>query len=443
MAAFVDSQDNMSEIGTTVFDTPPPADMPPSEEAAATVVDDDTSTSTEEEALSAETSQTEADDPATCAEMSLAAEEEPNIPAEEADTPILTPEEILDAASLLGKWKSMSESQRQVIHFYMEEMSLLSNLVEGNITEISATFQELALHSKEQSDRVATLANAAKHVEYKGKKIDLSDIIANIDGHLTGMINKIVETSKHGVQVVYALDDVTEDVVKVEQLISGIEGINKQTNLLALNARIEAARAGEAGKGFAVVAHEVQDLAKSVNELALTMREEISNVAAGVRTGHKQIRSVANIDLSENILVKDTISDLMNCIIEQNESYTEALRSSEAVSKDISNDIAGVITRLQFQDRATQRLENMTIGLSVLESALLKLETMTDEGTDDFNPDPTEAEWIENAIGSFKLAEMRDRFIVTLRGEEALEAMKANEEGGAEAADDDDDIELF
>ncbi|GEM_PF-483988 len=444
MAAFVDSQDSTSETGTTIFGETPPADMPPPEETAVPLTDD-SSLLLEEEALSNELSQTDADNPSAEAEMPLEAEkeEEQNIQAEETDMPVLTPEEILDAASLLGKWKSMSESQRKALHFFMEEMSLLSNLVEGNITEISATFQELALHSKEQSDRVASLANAAKHVEYEGKKIDLSDIITNIDDHLTGMINKIVETSKHGVQVVYALDDVTEDVVKVEELIGGIEGINKQTNLLALNARIEAARAGEAGKGFAVVAHEVQDLAKSVNELALTMREEISNVAAGVRTGHKQIRSVANIDLSENILVKDTIGDLMNCIIEQNESYTEALRSSEAVSKDISKDIAGVITRLQFQDRATQRLENMTIGLSVLENALLKLETMTDEGTDRFNADPTEAEWIENVIGSLKLAEMRDRFIVTLRGEEALEAMKVNDEGGTDAADDDDDIELF
>ncbi|MEP3246200.1 MAG: methyl-accepting chemotaxis protein [Sneathiella sp.] len=357
----------------------------------------------------------------------------------------LSPEEILDAAALLGKWQTLSQNQRKVFRFMMDEMALLSDMVETNITEVSSTFQELALHSQKQSEDVRKLADAAKHVEYQGKTIDLSDIISSIDGHLTDMINKIVETSKHGVQVVYALDDVKEDVVKVEGLITGIETINKQTNLLALNARIEAARAGDAGKGFAVVAHEVQDLAKSVNELALTMREEVSSVATGVRKGHSQIKSVANIDLTENIMVKDTIDDLMKCIIKQNENYTDALKSSEEVSKDIGRDIAGVITRLQFQDRATQRLENMTIGLTVLDASQHKVEAQITQCPDPARSDDTEPEWVSGVIDSLKLADMRDRFVLALRGQEALDAMTSSDEasGGNGGDDDDDDIELF
>ncbi|MCG8490430.1 MAG: methyl-accepting chemotaxis protein [Sneathiellales bacterium] len=362
----------------------------------------------------------------------------------ESEDPDFSDLEILEASVLLSSWKSMSESQRKMLRYMMTEFDLLTELFEGNIGEVSATFRDLATHSQEQSEKVAELADAAKHVEYRGKQIDLSEVIATIDSHLTGMINKIVETSKHGVEVVYALDDVTDDVVKVEQLIGGIEAINRQTNLLALNARIEAARAGEAGKGFAVVAHEVQDLAKSVNELALTMREEISNVANGVRTGHTQIRAVANIDLSENIMVKDTISDLMDCIIAQNESYTSALRSSEEVSKDISKDIASVITRLQFQDRATQRLENLTIQLEVIETALRKIEKQTENCPDPVDPGNPEPDWVGNAITQTKLADMRDRFIVALRDEKALEDFKgSSEEEGSSSDEDDDDIELF
>jgi len=363
--------------------------------------------------------------------------------AHEVDNPELSDIEILEASALLSTWKSMSVSQRKTLHYMMKEFDLLTELFEGNIGEVSATFRDLATHSQSQSEKVADLANAAKHIEYQGRQIDLAEVISTIDSHLTGMINKIVETSKHGVEVVYALDDVTEDVVKVEELIGGIEAINRQTNLLALNARIEAARAGEAGKGFAVVAHEVQDLAKSVNELALTMREEISNVADGVRTGHTQIRAVANIDLSENILVKDTISELMNCIVDQNSSYTNALRSSEEVSKDISKDIASVITRLQFQDRAAQRLENLTIQLEVIDTALRKIEKQTDNCPDSVDQNAPEPEWVLQAIEQTKLAEMRDRFIVALRDEEALEEFKGSNEETSASDEDDDDIELF
>lgn len=384
----------------------------------------------------------EEDEVTTSSDYSFDADN-PKCTEPEQDDIELSDSEILEASVLLSTWKSMSESQRKTLHYMMKEFDLLTELFEGNIGEVSATFRDLATHSQDQSVKVAELADAANHVEYRGKQINLSEIINTIDSHLTGMINKIVETSKHGVEVVYALDDVTEDVVKVEQLIGGIEAINRQTNLLALNARIEAARAGEAGKGFAVVAHEVQDLAKSVNELALTMREEISNVAKGVRTGHTQIRSVANIDLSENIMVKDTINDLMECIIKQNDSFTTALRSSEEVSKDISKDIASVITRLQFQDRAAQRLENLTIQLEVIDTALRKIEKQTENCPDPVSPESSEPAWVDQAIQQTKLAEMRDRFIVALRDEEALVKFKGSSEEEPSSDEDDDDIELF
>ncbi len=441
----VEGVTEFSEEGVTEFGQEGVTEFS-AEENALEIPEEDAAEASSEEVLEEEPLLTTEKEVEGAIETTPAVEEETIEEEESVAEVTLSPEEILDAAALLGKWQTLSQNQRKAFRFMMDEMALLSDMVETNITEVSSTFQELALHSQKQSEDVAKLADAAKHVEYQGKTIDLSDIISSIDGHLTDMINKIVETSKHGVQVVYALDDVKEDVVKVEGLITGIETINKQTNLLALNARIEAARAGDAGKGFAVVAHEVQDLAKSVNELALTMREEVSSVANGVRKGHSQIKAVANIDLTENILVKDTIDDLMKCIIKQNDNYTEALKSSEEVSKDIGRDIAGVITRLQFQDRATQRLENMTIGLTTLEAYQHKVEAQITQCPDPSRSDDTEPEWVSGVIDSLKLADMRDRFVVALRGQEALDAMtSSNESSGGNGGndDDDDDIELF
>ncbi|MFT6557602.1 MAG: methyl-accepting chemotaxis protein [Sneathiella sp.] len=370
-----------------------------------------------------------------------------------------TQEPSYEPAALLKKWASLSQGQRKILYFMMDEMTGISDLVETNISKISSTFRDLALHTSEQGRKVSDLAGAAKHVEYQGKQIDLSEVVANIDRHLSEMVNKIVETSKHGVKVVYALDDVAEDVVRVEKLIDGIEGINKQTNLLALNARIEAARAGDAGKGFAVVAHEVQDLAKSVNTLAATMRQEVSKVATGVRDGHTQIKEVTNIDLSENILVKDTIKDLMDCIVLQNNNYTDALKSSEEISKDISQDIAGVITQLQFQDRATQHLENLCSIAQISMQALKSYEELTAQHTGPLETDLSEQDWINEIVAAVKLAEMRDRFHVAVHGTQTPESTEEghtdglfdqsgndqNSSNGGHGDDDDDDdnIELF
>ncbi len=366
-----------------------------------------------------------------------------------------------DAHEFLARWISLSETQRKALGIVMDEIGLVSDLVETNITDISARFQELALNTQKQSGSIGEMIAGAQNIEYNGSVFDMAGVIQTVDQHLTTMISKIVDTSKHGVEVVYALDDVTTDVGKVERLIGDIEGINKQTNLLALNARIEAARAGEAGKGFAVVAHEVQDLAKTVNSLAETMREEISNVADGVRHGHSQIKQIANIDLSENILVKDTISELMDCVVRQNAQFTDALKSSENISKEISRDIFSVITKLQFQDRAKQRLENLTGTLSVMEKSLEAYEENTTQTFLGNLPPSVEQEtWFRSVIQDLTLGEMRDRFLSAVFGEEApQEASENNSDSSNENKEnvlkdkdlldapseefDDDDIELF
>lgn len=372
------------------------------------------------------------------------------VPLEEAIDPITDnkPDEASspNAEEFLEKWLSLSETQRKAIDIVINEIGLVSDLVESNISDVSKTFQDLALHTKDQSDRVHSLAEAAKNVEFQGSQIELGQIIETVDNHIMSMIGKLIETSKHGIEVVYALDDVTKDVDKVEGLITNIEGINKQTSLLALNARIEAARAGDAGKGFAVVAHEVQELAKSVNELATTMREEISKVAAGVRLGHTQIKSVANVDLSENIMVKDSVRELMDCIVEQNNSYTEALHSSVAASNDISKDIGSVIMRLQFQDRAKQRMENITGTLQVMERSINAYEEHTQNSFVGLMPDAEQQEeWFKTMIEDLTLGEMKDRFLQAIFGQELSEEhLPPTSPSSIEGDDDDDDnIELF
>lgn len=367
-------------------------------------------------------------------------------PDEPIQETILDQEEktLPETKEFLGKWLSLSETQRKALDIVVTEIGLVSDLVETNISNISTTFRELAVHTQEQSVRVDTLAEASKNVHFQGKNVELGSIIETVDKHIMNMIAKLVETSKHGVEVVYALDDVADDVDKVEALITGIEGINKQTNLLALNARIEAARAGDAGRGFAVVAHEVQDLAKSVNSLALTMRKEISNVASGVRHGHTQIKSVANIDLSENILVKDTVRELMDCIVAQNKTYTEALQSSVAASKDISKDISGVIMRLQFQDRAKQRMENISGTLDVMKQSMEAYEAENQRAFPGILPaTEQQEEWFRSVIEDLTLGEMKNRFLEAVFGSDAVPPEQEVSASPASDDDDDDDIELF
>lgn len=355
---------------------------------------------------------------------------------------------------LLSRWLCLSETQRHALGALCREVDLVSALVEQSTGDISSTFHRLAENARNQSERVLKLTESATTVEFEGRRISLSDIIQIIDESLTSIIEKIVDTSKHGISMVYSLDDVIVDIDSVETLIRDIEGINQQTNLLALNAMIEAARAGDAGKGFAVVANEVKALSNTVNDMAHRMRVEVGKVSRGVKESHARIQNVANIDMSDNIMMKDHIANLMQCVVEQNASFSTVLSQSGELASEISEDISGMVVSLQFQDRTKQRLQNVVDTMSALAIGIGDVQRQTQENSTVHSvPITIDEDWVRHIIGELSLGEMRSRFVSAfLMGDGELisgidEAVEENVAADREASNDvelfDDDIELF
>jgi hypothetical protein len=94
--------------------------------------------------------------------------------------------------------------------------------------------------------------------------------------------------------------------VTAREKIGRIEAVTGRTRILALNALIEAARAGDAGRGFAVVANEVRSISMEVEQLALSLRTELSDQISALETGSRRLLEHANetrlIDLSLNAI---------------------------------------------------------------------------------------------------------------------------------------------
>ncbi len=72
------------------------------------------------------------------------------------------------------------------------------------------------------------------------------------------VLNEVNNSAKKGQELAKntatAMEDITNQVMNINEAILVIDKIAFQTNILKLNAVVEAATAGEAGKGFAVVA---------------------------------------------------------------------------------------------------------------------------------------------------------------------------------------------
>jgi len=353
---------------------------------------------------------------------------------------------------LLARWLGFSDMQHQCLDALANEVRRTSDLVETSTLEISSRFRDLAASAQEQTQRVEDIISVANSVTIDGESVPLDHVVATMQEILVEMVNNIVNLSKQAMTMVYVLDDVVRDVGEVEKSIADIDEINRQTNFLALNATIEASRAGEAGRTFAVVANEVRHLSKATGDLAGRMRDKVGAVVVGVRRGHEILRDIANTDLSPQMLAKDRIDMTMMSLVSQSHHFQSVLQDAARVSTEISAHINQVITRMQFQDLAKQRLDHVIDGMTVISAGLDELGGRTRSAL----PPGAEAafpqEWLDRLLAGMTLSELRQRFVrrMLLDGS-ALDANGALDHDAAYAeadasygsGDNDDNIELF
>lgn len=336
-------------------------------------------------------------------------------------------------AELLRRWLDLSELERRAFSTLVTEITSTSAMVEIATVDLSDRFQALAEASQDQLNRMTSIIDVANAVKVDGEEIPLSDVTKFVESVLVDVIETILALSKHAMNMVYALDDVAQEVEKAEQSIVGIEKINRQTNLLALNATIEAHRAGEAGKTFVVVANEVRDLSRSTNQLAETIRAQIGAVADGVRQGHAILKQIATIDMSTHILAKDRLDKLMGGLNDQHQHFSAVLMEAARASNHISETVSQLVTGIQFQDRAKQHMEHVIDTLQVLERAVEELQGQVRSTVPDLTwSGGINEDWLRQIVNGYRLADLRKRFVARVLLDEQSETMPDNDTGSIE-----------
>jgi len=362
----------------------------------------------------------------------------PGIPPAQPMTPAPLPEAAgTSAEACLRRWVSLGAVMGRVAASLRLEVDHASRDVATETETIARLFQSLAAKAALQSARAAELAAMASTVTIDGVDMALSELAAMFEGSLDDIVSKILRLTQHSMSTVSSLQEVSKNMREVERCITAVDQVNRKTGMLAINARIEAARAGLAGLAFSVISDEVHALSSSTQQLSSTMRTHVGAVARGLHDGNEALRTVATLDMSENIMAKERLNRLVLALVERSTHLGAIAQQAARDADDIAREVGQAIICLQFQDRVAQRLAQVTDTLMIVNDAVAELHADTAARAGEPSPEDTarDAAWLHALSDRYRLSEMRAAFVAQVLGGDPAPDAAAPDAGSS--------IELF
>jgi len=174
--------------------------------------------------------------------------------------------------------------------------------------------------------------------------------------------DKVDEANKSMINLIQAMQTISESSKRTSKIIKTIEDIAFQTNLLALNAAVEAARAGRHGAGFAVVAEQVRHLANRSSEAAKSTGDMIQASVAGINNS-AQLVNVSNQAFHKVADSTKKMGEILNDIVNASQSQAKEIARINDDAKQVRELLNEISTASQDQARGIEQIEKAMIQI--------------------------------------------------------------------------------
>lgn len=273
---------------------------------------------------------------------------------------------------------TVSEKSLKVIEDNVTKLDRISTDQSANITETSASLEEM----------VASIKN-----------------VNNIISTKSALVKELQSTANRGNIVINKTDEsfnlLSSQIGTIREMLGLITNISSQTNLLAMNAAIEAAHAGESGKGFAVVADEIRKLAESSSSNVKQISDTIKDLMLSINTMGNDVKNSGEAFTSIDTGVKDVdlaMSEISSSVNELSVGSDEILRATSMMN-DLTSEVVESVKTLRENDQTvisnidslgsivltlTSGMDEISSGAKIITNEMDKITQMSIE-ISDFN----------------------------------------------------------
>jgi len=277
-----------------------------------------------------------------------------------------------------------------VAHQMRGELTSIRNLVSDAVKTLQQSFEGLNEQISTQQSIVNMMVSGMNNAD--SDQEDAVSFVAfteHTDEVLRYFIDYVVSLSAGSMNMVGQIDDMSDRMGEVNNLLDDVKAIADQTNLLALNAAIEAARAGDSGRGFAVVADEVRKLSQRSARFNDEIRTVLASAQQNITEARATVGELASKDMNFALKSKTRVDEMMVHIGNLNQKTESHITEISAITGCIDGYVGDAVRSLQFEDLVGQLTEFTSGHLQRVESmiqniddGIKELRLNTDDGID-------------------------------------------------------------